>query len=392
MSARRADVAYLASLALGLSALVILGLLELRIERLGSDDFAAIWAGPRAFLEGYDPYDPAGWADLAVRLGAPRPDTAVYIYPPWVVLALSPLALLGPRVAGAVWTIAGMVAAALALRALLRSFLPGAAWAHALAGLLLFVSAPAVVTLLTGQWPFLHLAALVLVVLLLRGHRPVAAGIVAAVMLTKPPLFVFSGVALAVRALWPGGNRGEGRRFVLAAGSAVAAAIAISWAVIPSWWPAYLQYVAIRQLGALPVTIPTLLGTALGPGSEWLAAPMLVGGVFVALRFDPLGAAWLPVWFALSSAATVYGNSYDLLLLIIPLVLGAGALELQSRRRAAVVLVSGAVLLLGVLPVLHGLGLLTVAAIAPLAVFVVVSAALWPQRRAHQVVKVSVVS
>ena len=380
MTLRRSDAAYALGLGLGLAALLIF-FGELRASMLGEDDFATIWTGPRAFLLGLDPYNPETWRDIAVQIGTAHiPDNAVYVYPPWVTIALVPFALLSSRLAGIVWTGLGMTAAVVAVRAFLRVYLPDADWAHGVVGLLLMISAPAAVTFLTGQWTFIFIAALVAMLLLLRANRPVPAGLLAVTMLVKPPLFVFAAAGLAVRALWPGSpNPVSGRTFVLVAIGAGIATIGVSWLILPSWWPAWLEHVAAVQVTIVPVTILTLFNQLFGPNGGWLAPPVLLAMVFAALQFDPRGDAWLPVWFGLSIAGVVYSNTYDLLLLIIPVVLAAGALT--SRRRRTLVVLTGAVLLLVVMWYLHTINVRLYAAVVPLVLFAVIVAALWPQRR-----------
>jgi hypothetical protein len=379
MSARRADIAYFASLAVSAGVLALLGFAQLRIDKLGTDDFATAWAGARAVLIGADPYDVTTWTGTVTRiLRQPLMDTAVYAYPPWVALGFVPLALLPVETAGAVWTLLGIAAAVVAVRALLRAYVPGQPWVHGTVGALLLVSAPAVVALLLGQWPFVFIAMLAAITLLLRAERPVAAGLVAVLMLAKPPLFVFAAVALAVRALWPG--NALGKPFVITAAAAGIATIAISWLIIPSWWPAYLTHVAAHQVTIEPVTIQTLFTTLFGPGGGWLAPPVLLAMVAAGLRFHPLSDGWLPVWFALSSAGVVYSNTYDLLMLAVPIVLAAGALA--SRRRAGLLIVAGAVLLLPVMWYLHTIYVRGYAAGVALLAFVVITVALWPERRA----------
>lgn len=379
MTLRRTDAAYVVGLALGFAALLIF-FGNLRSAMLGIDDFATIWTGPRAFLLGIDPYDPATWRETAVRIGTAHiPDNAVYAYPPWVTIALVPFALLSSSTASVVWTVIGMASAVVAMRALLHAYLPDVDWAHGIIGFLLMMSAPAAVTFLTGQWTFFFVAALAVLVLCLRAQRPVAASLLAVVMLVKPPLFVFIAVALAVRALWPRGfDPRAGRRFVLVAIGAGTLTVAISWLILPSWWPAWLEHVAAVQVGIEPVTIQTLFIQLFGPNGGWLAPPVLLGMVFAALQFDPRSHGWLPVWFALSSAGVVYSNTYDLLLLIVPIVLAAGAL---SPGRRAVVIVAGAVLLFGVMWYLHTVYVRGYAAGVALLLFVIITATLWPQRR-----------
>lgn len=378
-NARRADIAFFASLAVSATLVVLLHFAQLRIDKLGADDFSTAWAGARALLIGADPYDAATWTDTVRSLLAnPLLDTAVYAYPPWVALALLPLAELPASTAGIVWSIAGITVAIVAVRGLLRAYLPGSPWSHAVVGALLFTSAPAVVTLVLGQWPFLFVAMLAAIVLLLRADRPVAAGLVAVLMLAKPPLFVFTALALVVRALWPGNER-SGRPFFVAATAAGIATVALSWLIIPSWWPAYLIHVAAHQVTIEPVTLQTLFITLLGPNGGWLAPPVLLAMVAAGLQFHPLSDGWLPVWFALSSAGVVYSNTYDVLMLLVPIVLAAGALA--SRRRAALVLIAGAVLLFVVMWYLHTIYVRGYAAGVSLLMFVIITAALWPQRR-----------
>lgn len=379
MTLRRTDAAYALGVVLGLVALItFFG--NLRSAMLGIDDFATIWAGPRAFLLGIDPYDPATWRETAVRIGtAHTPDNAVYVYPPWVTIALAPFALLSTSDASVVWSLLGMAAAVYAMRALLSAYLPDVDWAHGVIGFLLMVSAPAAVTYLTGQWTFFFVAALAAIVLCLRAKRPVAAGLIAAIMLVKPPLFVFSAVGLAVRALWPrNADVRRGRQFVLVAIGAGIAAVAISWLILPSWWPAWLQHVAAVQVTIEPVTIQTLFIQLFGTGGGWLAPPAILAMVFAAMQFDPRSDGWLPVWLSLSIAGVVYSNTYDLLLLLIPIVLAGGAL---TSGRRALVIVAGAVLLFPVMWYLHTIYVRGYAAGVALLIFVVITAALWPQRR-----------
>jgi hypothetical protein len=376
---RRTDVAYFVGLAVGLAGLVIF-FWDLRVAMLGIDDFSTIWAGPRAFLLGFDPYDPVTWRDTQVRVGAGQNlFSAVYLYPPWVTIALVPFALLSASDGVVVWTTIGMLSMVVAMRALLRAYLPTVDWAHGVVGVLLVFSAPAAVTFLTGQWTFFFIAALAGIVLCLRARRPTAAGLLALTMLVKPPLFVFSAVGLAVRELWPrSADPQTGRRFVAVAMAAGLATIVISWLILPSWWPAWFEHIAVVQVGIEPVTLHTFFKELFGQNGGWLAPPAVLVMVFAALQFDPSSEAWLPVWLTLSIAGVIYSNTYDLLLLIVPMVLAAGALP-PGRR--AFVIISGAVLLFLVMWYLHTVYVRGYAAGVALLMFVIITAVLWPQRR-----------
>ena len=381
---RRDDLAYAAGLAVGALGLLLFGVVDLRIQMLAIDDLATIWVGPRAFVLGIDPYDPLTWRDVAVRIGTAHvPDHLVYAYPPWVTVALAPLAYLSSRDAGIAWTVASLVLAIVAVRSLLRAYLPGMPWAHAVVGFLLLLSAPGAITFITGQWTYIFVAAIAAMVLLLRAGQPVTAGIVAAVMLAKPPLFLFTAPVLALRAAWHDGPVPRGRWFVATALVTGAALVAVAWVLLPSWWPAWLIHVAAVQVGITPVTVQTLLVAILGPTGGWLAPVVVLLATWVALQFDPRGDAWLPVGLALSSMNAIYANTYDALLLLVPMVLAAGAVRARSPRRAAVVIGSMAVLLFAVGWYLHTLDAPRLyAAVVPVGAYVVVAGALWPWRRA----------
>ncbi len=382
MNARRADLAYFAALGLGAIALLLFGVVQLRLDKLGTDDFAMIWAGPRAILTGVDLYDASSWRENAARLGTFAYDSDVYPYPPWVALALTPFALLPPRIAGLVWTGIGVIVAAIAVRALLRAYLPGLSWAHGIIGVLFAASGPSVATLLLGQWTYFLLTAVCGVVLLLRRKRPVSAGVMTAVMLAKPPLFVFTAAALGVRALWPGSaNAYLGRRFAISAAGTAAAIVLLSWILVPTWWPAWYVHSASVLVGIQPVSLPTLFTTIFGAGGAWLAAVVLLGSTLAALQFHPRSDGWLPVWFALSSVGVIYSNTYDLLLLIVPIVLAAGALQPRSPLRAALVVIVDACLLFVVMWYLHTTNVRGYAEGVTLLIFGTITFALWDQRR-----------
>lgn len=158
------------------------------------------------------------------------------------------------------------------------------------------------------------------------------------------------------------------------------ATISLSWILIPSWWPAWLEHSAGVLIGIEPVTLPTLFMTLLGPAGVWLACGVLLAGTLVAVQFHPRGDGWLPVWLAFSSVGVIYSNTYDLLLLIVPSILAAGALASRSPRRAALVVAAAAALLFAAMWYLETTYVRQYAAGVSLVLFAVITAALWPER------------
>ncbi|MCA1683419.1 MAG: DUF2029 domain-containing protein [Actinobacteria bacterium] len=383
--ARRADIAFFTSAAIALLLLVAVGGLQRRLEMIGADDLSRIWAGPRAYLAGGDPYDPATWRVMTRALGTLEPDTPVFIYPPWVTVALIPLAALPLNVASVVW-LAGSVAAGLAgLRLLLRAYLPGAVGAHALGPAMLLLSWVGALSLVIGQWGLILVGALSATAVWLDAH-PRRAGAVATALIAKPQLFILAAPAIALHALWPVAGRipRAGGHFVATAVALTLALVGIAWIVIPSWWPTWILRIGAVQLGPDSDTVPGLLFALGGPSAPGFAPLIVVPLVALGLAFHPRSAAWLPVWLSLSLIVAPYMNSYDQIVLVVPIVMAAGIAR-GSRVASRAVLAVGALILIVVTPVMYEVALRrhseTLGAIVPLAAYGLVVAALWRHRR-----------
>jgi hypothetical protein len=203
---------------------------------------------------------------------------------------------------------------------------------------------------------------------------------------------VFTAPALALHAAWPERAREirrDGRRFVGVASGVGALLLAASWIVLPSWWPNWLRF-AGSALAPDSDTIPALLLTVGGEGALRAAPVALLALVAIGLCFHPRSDAWLPVWLALSSAGVLYSNSYDHILLVVPIVMASGVAAGRSRRVSWIVLGVGAGVLLVVTPLMYELALRrhseTYGVLVPLAVFAMIVVALWPLRRARSAV------
>jgi hypothetical protein len=387
--ARRADVAFAVTAGLCLLALVAFGVIGRRLEMIGSDDFSRIWAGPRAVIIGSDPYDPASWAATAQSLGTQAPDTAiaVYPYPPWVVLVLLPLGLMPLPVASLLWLIASLTAGIAGLHALLREYLPGRPGAHAVAAATLLLSWAGLLSLIIGQWGFLLIGVLCAIAVSLRSGRLIPAGLAAVALAAKPQLFVFTAPALALHAAWPARGRAirrDGLRFIGVAVAVFVVVFVASCIVLPSWWPNWLRF-AGSTLTPDSDTIPALLLAVGGDGALRAAPVALLALVAIGLCFHPRSEAWLPVWLALSSAGVLYSNSYDHILLVVPIAMASGVAARRSRRASWIVLGLGAAVLVVGTPLMYEVALRrhseTYGVLVPLAVFALIVVALWPLRR-----------
>src|SRR5882762_3486929 len=133
-------------------------------------------------------------------------------------------------------------------------------------------------------------------------------------------------------------------------------------------------------------TLATVLYGVLGPVGTWLALGTIGVGVLAVLRFDLRGEAALAGWLALSGVAAPYTWSYDHILLLVPLVVGAGVVARRSRRAAVLLIVAGTLTFLVLTTLLAVVAaarnLESFSAVVPLAIFAMIVGSLWPQRRA----------
>ena len=378
---RRADLAYVAAILLGVLFVVLLGPLDRRLEILHINDFSGFWAGPRAVLAGVSPWDPANYPAARIAFDTQLDAAPVLNYMPWTVIALLPIGLLPLDVAAWLWMVASMICGAVALRALLREFMPGRAWVHGMLGLALFVGQPGFHTIVLGQWALLLMSAVAAIVLAVRAGHARRAGFAALALLAKPQLFVWTAVGLAIPALFDA----RYRRFVIFAGVVAGTLVVASWLAFPDWFGAWSADIPARRTGRSAVLL-SAFGQLLGTPGRVLAIAVIAAGVVLASRFVPGSDPWLAMWLALSGAGAIYSWSYDHVLLFVPLVIASGVLAAAGRETAAKRLaIAGALTFLLVSPVFYLIGVArhdeTFSIAVPVAFFVAIAWSLWPYRR-----------
>lgn len=323
------DLALLLGLAIGCAVLLAL-FSEYRASVITSGDFGIIWCGPRALLDGADPYDAASWNAERLRYGMPLTNSAVYSYPPWVAIALLPLGALPFGAAATAWTAGGIVCAAVALRALLHAYTPGLPLVHGLVGFALLVSQPGVATFFSGQWGFVLVAAVAGAAFFARSRRPVAGALSTLVFAAKPQYFVLLGWAL-VRAYLA--RRQPRYAFTLLAAGAVVlvASITVGRKAVASWLGAVGPVVAGDQTAT---TLSAAFGDLGGDAGVVAAVLVLFAAIALGLCFDPRGDSWLAVWIPLSSLGATYARSYDQVVLLPALVIATGVMARRSTHIA----------------------------------------------------------
>lgn len=383
-SRKGCDIAYGVGVGLGLLIVLFSGFIALREQRVATNDWSEIWAGPRTLVLGRDPYEPTTWVEDAQRVQGQKPITPVYGYPGHVLLALLPFGLMPLEVSAFVWGTMGIAFAVLGVRALLRAYAPELPVVHTLAGLTLFASQPGIATLHNGQWGFLLLAVVSVIVLGLRGgHERRAGAALSLAALAKPQLFFVSVPAL----LRVAAARGYARTIGWSAAVAFVI-LAISVAILPRW-PGEWAQVLIGRLPVRPqaTALPTALADLFGLPGLILGAVLIVALAVAVVAFDPHSDAAIAVALAASAVVAPYTWSYDQLLLIAPLVIASGLIARGSRARAIAVMCTGSALLLLLGTALHGLygdarGSESYNGVVPALVAFLLVFALWPARRA----------
>lgn len=164
-------------------------------------DYLAHWTGGRLVLDGQlaDLYDQGSQHEVQVATVGPTTKLAWFVSPPFVGLLYAPLAGLPYVASAAVWTLlsAAMLLAALRLARPLVPNIPHARWRMIV--LVCLASQPVLELLGSGQDSALSLLVWVAGTRLILARRDVLAGVVFALGLCKPQLFVLVPVVLLVQ-------------------------------------------------------------------------------------------------------------------------------------------------------------------------------------------------
>jgi hypothetical protein len=264
-----------------------------------------------------------------------------FIRPPFEALIFLPLAYFSYPAALAIWSLAKVVLLWLSARILLRPhpftrIYPS--WLEVALCLGLF---PVFLDLFQGQDAILLLLIVAAALNRLQSGEDVAAGVILAL-----GLFKFHLVVPIAIMLWLAGRARILAGFLPSAAALVALSCAISGTSVLSAYPAYLLslnratgvgVVTAQSMPNLRGLLTAFLGRAPYPGpTHWLLLPVAVAAIVLTARlWRPLmntGFTGLALGYCLALLVTIltsyYAYSYDMTLLIIPLLLlGGGFLD-----------------------------------------------------------------
>lgn len=366
----------------GLLLLSTFGFIDIWANGIYGADFSEIWAGPRVFVGGANPYDPSVWSAAVETFGVQHPGVPTYNYPGWIALLLSPFGAVDLPLAARIWLGLGLLVGAVGLFLLLDEVAPRLPLAFTLFAFALVGSEPGIVTFYSGQWGFLQVGVLSLMVLALRRGRERTAGLLATIMVSKPHLFLGAGASLVRASL-----RRSGGRFAITFLCAAAALAAASAIAFPLWWSAYLAVPAAGAGDVRAATLPNGMRDLFGEYGllAGVAADLVL--VALALAYPPRSRAFTAVWLAATYLLAPYIFVYDHLLMVVPLVLATGLLAERSTRHALLFAAAAFALLVTGATLIHafpGVALrsLGVNGFVLYVLIAMVVGALWPWRRA----------
>jgi hypothetical protein len=316
-------------------------------------DFISYWAAAKLGLAGQAPlaYDFA--AHRAVELQATMVAGMPFGYPPAFLILAAPFAFMPYSTAAAAWVTLTWAAYAIVV----RFWAPKAYW-------LAMAMPPLLINAITGQAGFL-IAALFIGGMALLPKRPLLGGILLGLIVVKPQLGIVLPFALAA-----------GREWRAFAGAAFSSAGFLLLGLLLFGWQSYQAWLGNASLYSSVV-------------ADGLAGWQRMASVYSALRFDGLGAA--PAWIAqalvgiaavaaccwlwlrskdwgiragalaaATALASPYLFGYDTLFLIMPL-----AWLVARGRHSALLALSWALMLLGLLQALGWAGGPNLAPLAP---------------------------
>ncbi len=301
---------------------ILAGLLPnlIKPEQLAADDFVLYWSSGRLNVTGGNPYSYDQMAAMQAstgRAGAPL----IWWSPPWTLALLAPFALLPYLYARALWFIL-TICVVFACAAVVWRFYggrPEKTWVALLIG---FLFAPTLQVIKVGQiGPFLLLGIAGFIYFQER-QKWWLAGASAALTSIKPHLFYLFLLAMLVWC-W------RQRNWKVLAGMAVAvlAALSVSWAINPSLVGQYIFATThYPPSGYATAALGSVLRRLLGEDQVWLEfiAPV-IGAAWFLLYWRQRRTTWkwaeqISLILLVSVATTAYGWTFDLTVLLIPMI------------------------------------------------------------------------
>lgn len=319
-------------MALALTCLLLGLFLHLSPEHFPVNDFLEYWAAARLELSGGDPYSPAAMGELERENGLGRKKPLMMWNPPWALPLVAPLAFLDlatARMLGLMFTFASLAICG----DWLWSFYGGPQQRRLIATALVFLFAPTLLELASGQMSILVLVGITCFLALQQRRAWLPAGASLLLVACKPHLVVVIWLALSTWIL-------AGRRWrlfwgaVLAFGVALGIAVAINPQSLVHYWVGWRSH---TMLALYAPPLGGLLRVWLGWRRYWLQfVPTLIGILWWAKWQRARGVDWrrdISILLLVSLCASPYGWPFDQIVLLPALVQRGAELTRAGRSK-----------------------------------------------------------
>lgn len=336
---------------LALASAIILLLLNILIndpKRAAIGDSIQYWAAARLSIEGRNPYSPELVLNLRHQVGNftefPSDSISMMLYPPWTIPLLLPFGFMGFEFFRIIWLIIHIILVLISTR-LIWNFYGGPTKFLWLGFLVALTFEPTILILAIGHITTLHLLGLVGFLYSIHQQKnnkwlDIAAGACISLVTIKPQLLILFLLALFFWILYQ-------RRFLVLVGGAIAVVVssllslALNPAIFQNYWFAVSQY----PLGAWATpTIGGVLRLVIGYNHEWLQLlPTLLGCIWLSFYWLKRKDSWdwkeeTPVIVLASVFTSAYVWTYDMVLLLLPVLQVVIILILSQQRRLVSIL------------------------------------------------------
>jgi Glycosyltransferase family 87 len=287
---------------------------------LAATDFVNFIAAARILRLGACVYciAPQEAASQTVVGGSLTPHIVVFVSPPVVAAAFTPLSRMDPHAALAIFLVLSLAALAVAGWLIASRWLPDLSLPQRVVLVTAGVaSAPAAWGIAIGQLDPLLFCAVVAGITIARRH-PTAGGVLIGVLALKPQMFVLIPVALILSRNW---------RVLVGVGIS-AAALAVSTLMLMGWshvldWPRFVMS-KYDTVPSQSISVPLSLGRLVGSGALGLILSVLLFAVGMVVlwrrrgHLSDVGTA-VAMGLTLTMLASPHLLAYDTLFLTIPL-------------------------------------------------------------------------
>jgi hypothetical protein len=331
LDSRRHWVAWGVVAVLGVAAVFALGPRLLDPAIWPAEDYVVFWGAGRLHLEGDNPYDLDRMHAIQRQHGSDRPYALPMYNPPWALPFLMPFSLFDFPASRALWLLFG-VATFLISIGVLANFYKLPESKRFVAWCVCFTFLPTLLLLRMGQLTLFPLLGLVGFLYFQERKQSFWAGAALVLTAVKPHLVALVLVAVLLWALW------ERRWLLLASGAGLGAMlIALPFLWSPGVYQNYSAFLSQSPPSFLAPTVGALLKHYVAE-PRWISfVPVVAGVIWVGAHFWRNRNGWdwgreMPLLALVSLLVCPYGWSYDLALVIIPLIGTLAALALANQE------------------------------------------------------------